>query len=112
MTLGNLMEEKQLDLNQPFLSVRRYSSNPAPSEAQDQRRKASSSLHKLPALPRYKPELKSGPVSKPRRVPFVWGKIPGNPKKEKELNIVALESCPGAPKPPSPRSTEKFYLKI
>ncbi|PKI42773.1 uncharacterized protein LOC116197006 [Punica granatum] len=99
------MEEKQLDFNQPLLSVRRYSATPGPAEAQERRRKVVSSLHKLPPLPTYKSELKSGPIRNPGNVPFVWERIPGKPKEEKELHDHTVVECPpAAPKPPPGRS--------
>ncbi|KAK4784014.1 hypothetical protein SAY86_018382 [Trapa natans] len=106
------MEEKQLDFNQPFLSVRRHSSNAVASEAQERRRKAGSSFQKLPPLPHYRWELKSGPVSKPGNVPFEWEKAPGKPKEDKQLqkNNAALERRPAAPKLP-PGSTLKHEVK-
>lgn len=57
------MEDKQLNLNQPLLSVRR-------TEA--------SSSFTVP--PPYKSELKSGPVRDPGVVPFRWEHSPGRPK--------------------------------
>ncbi|VFQ79047.1 unnamed protein product [Cuscuta campestris] len=57
------MEDKQLNFNQPLLSVRR-------TEA--------SSSFTVP--PPYKSELKSGPVRDPGVVPFRWEHSPGRPK--------------------------------
>lgn len=56
------MEDKQLNLNQPLLSVRR----------------AETSWSSVP--PPYKSELKSGPVRDQGLVPFGWEHSPGRPK--------------------------------
>lgn len=104
------MEEKQLDFNQRFLSARRYPLTPTPAEAQERRRKVDCSVHKLPPLPYYKSELKSGPVGNPGKVPFVWEKFPGKPKEEKELpSCTALDCRPAVPKLP-PGSSQKVEV--
>ncbi|XP_008229122.1 PREDICTED: uncharacterized protein LOC103328503 isoform X1 [Prunus mume] len=102
MMLKNLMEEKQLNFNQPLLSVRRFSATVVSSEA-DEKRKTEKSLPKLPPLPVYKSELKSGPVRNPGTVPFVWEQIPGRPKDERKSPNRALEWLPTAPKLPPGR---------
>ncbi|MQL75445.1 hypothetical protein Taro_007822 [Colocasia esculenta] len=91
------MEEgKQLDFSAPLLSVRRFATAPPPTPP------SSSSSAKAPAavssraevggwgvagerprrssLPFYKSDLKSGPVTNPGVVPFVWEQSPGRPK--------------------------------
>lgn len=102
MILKNLMEDKQLDFNQPLLSVRRFSSTGANPEVDD-KRKIEKSLPKLPPLPVYKSELKSGPVRNPGTVPFIWEKTPGRPKDERKSQSQAPERPPSAPKPPPGR---------
>ncbi|RDX83699.1 hypothetical protein CR513_35352, partial [Mucuna pruriens] len=101
MILKTLMEEKQLDFNQPLLSVRRISSTTASEN--DNKSKPDKSLPKRPPLPFYKSELKSGPVSNPGTVPFVWEKIPGRPKNESKLQTWAVEQPSVAPKLPPGR---------
>ncbi|XP_020236368.1 uncharacterized protein LOC109815951 [Cajanus cajan] len=101
MILKTLMEEKQLDFNQPLLSVRRFSSTVASEN--DNKSKPKKSLPKRPPLPFYKSELKSGPVSNPGTVPFVWEKSPGRPKNESKLQTQAVEQCSIAPKLPPGR---------
>ncbi|XP_012074181.1 uncharacterized protein LOC105635706 isoform X2 [Jatropha curcas] len=96
------MEEKQLDLNQPFLSVRRFSSTVATAEV-DNKRQIDNALPKVPRLPVYKSELKSGPVRNPGTVPFVWEKTPGRPKCESKPQIMAHEIPPVVPKLPPGR---------
>ncbi|KAF7833916.1 uncharacterized protein G2W53_008775 [Senna tora] len=76
------MEEKQLDFNQPFLSVRRFSSSQVVSETDNKRKTKDSSLVRLPPVTHYKSDLKSGPVSHPGTVPFMWEQTPGIPKDE------------------------------
>ncbi|KAJ1424614.1 hypothetical protein SESBI_11570 [Sesbania bispinosa] len=93
MILKDLMEEKQLNFNQPLLSVRRFSSTVA-SETDNKRKTDDNSLANLPALPPYKSELKSGPVRNAGTVPFVWEKIPGRPKDESKLQIETIEEPP------------------
>ncbi|XP_061372494.1 uncharacterized protein LOC133314966 [Gastrolobium bilobum] len=95
------MEEKQLDFNQPLLSVRRFSSTVASEN--NNKRKTDKSLAKVPPLPAYKSELKSGPVSNPGTVPFVWEKAPGRPKNESKLQTRAVERPSITPKLPPGR---------
>ncbi|XP_038683591.1 uncharacterized protein LOC119983928 [Tripterygium wilfordii] len=97
------MEEKQLDFNQPFLSVRRFTSTVASSEA-DNKRKTDKSRPKIPSLPAYRSELKSGPIRNPGTVPFLWEKTPGNPKNESNLQAHAPQRPPLAPKLPPGRT--------
>ncbi|KAK7312875.1 hypothetical protein VNO77_37082 [Canavalia gladiata] len=101
MILKNLMEEKQLDFNQPFLSVRRFASTVASEN--DNKRKPDKSLAKRPPLPTYRSELKSGPVTNPGTVPFVWERSPGRPKNESKLRTQAVEKPSFAPKLPPGR---------
>ncbi|KAJ1415761.1 hypothetical protein SESBI_17821 [Sesbania bispinosa] len=101
MILKSPMEEKQLDFNQPLLSVRRFSSEVASEN--DNKRKTDKSSAKLPPLPSYKSELKSGPVSNPGTVPFVWEKTPGRPKNESKLQTQAVERPFITPKLPPGR---------
>lgn len=82
MLIRNLMEDKQLNFNQPLLSVRRYASSAVVAEKDDRKGTKSSFLGHLPRPPPYKSELKSGPVSNPGVVPFIWEQSPGRPKYE------------------------------
>ncbi|EEF33855.1 conserved hypothetical protein [Ricinus communis] len=102
MLLKNLMEEKQLDFNQPLLSVRRFSSTVSTIEA-DNKKKTENAFSKVPPLPKYKSELKSGPVRNPGTVPFVWERSPGKPKCEIKPQTVALQQPPMIPKLPPGR---------
>lgn len=95
------MEEKQLDFNQPLLSVRRFS--PTVASENDNKRKTDKSSAKRPPLPSYKSELKSGPVSNPGTVPFVWEKSPGRPKNESKLQTRPVERPFETPKLPPGR---------
>ncbi|XP_068645107.1 uncharacterized protein [Aristolochia californica] len=72
------MEEKQLDFNAPFLSVRRVASS-ANSDKTDGD-KVVKFLPRRSSLPYHKPELKSGPIRDAGSVPFLWEQIPGRPK--------------------------------
>ncbi|KAL9322379.1 hypothetical protein ACSQ67_010432 [Phaseolus vulgaris] len=92
MILKDLMEEKQLNFNQPLLSVRRFSSTVA--NETDRRSKTNNSLARLPRPPTYQSELKSVPVRNGGTVPFVWEKAPGKPKDESQLQAQAAEQPP------------------
>uniref|UniRef100_A0A5B7BZ72 DUF688 domain-containing protein n=1 Tax=Davidia involucrata TaxID=16924 RepID=A0A5B7BZ72_DAVIN len=99
MLLKNLMDDKQLNFNQPLLSVRRFSSTAA--SGKDDKKKTDSSLPVIPPLPFYKSELKSGPVRNPGVVPFLWEQTPGRPKDEGKQKTQARP--PIAPKFPPGR---------
>lgn len=96
------MEDKQLNFNQPLLSVRRFSSTAASTEV-GSRRKNDSSFSSIPPLPTYKSELKSGPVRNAGAVPFVWEQTPGRPKDEGKPLTPGPELPPAAPKLPPGR---------
>lgn len=93
------MDDKQLDFNQPLLSVRRFSSTPIAEL--DDKMKADNVLHRIPPHPSYKSELKSGPIRSPGAVPFLWEQFPGRPKDESKLQ----NRPPVAPKLPPGRIT-------
>lgn len=101
MLLKNLMEDKQLNLDQPFLSVRRVS--PTVTSGSDETKKTEYSLPTVTHPPRYKSELKSGPVRNPGVVPFRWEQSPGKPKYESKRQIRATEKPPIAPRLPPGR---------
>ncbi|XP_044465828.1 uncharacterized protein LOC123196009 [Mangifera indica] len=102
MLLKNLMADKQLDFNQPFPSVRRLSSTVTTSEA-EVKRKTVNTVPKIPALPAYKLELKSGPIRNPGTVPFVWEQMPGRPKNDSKSQTQSPEQPPIVPKLPPGR---------
>ncbi|KAJ8532167.1 hypothetical protein K7X08_012090 [Anisodus acutangulus] len=95
------MEDKQLNLNQPFLSVRRAS--PTVVSGRDETKKNEYSLPTVTHPSRYKSELKSGPVRNPGVVPFRWEQSPGKPKYESKRQIRATEKPPIAPRLPPGR---------
>ncbi|CAK8536309.1 unnamed protein product [Lathyrus sativus] len=76
------MEKKQLNLNQPLLSVRRFTSTIA-SESDN----TDNSSAKVPYLP-YKSEFSSVPVRNAGAVPFQWEKTPGKPK---DISVIERE---------------------
>ncbi|KAM7271910.1 hypothetical protein ACFE04_031124 [Oxalis oulophora] len=97
------MEDKQLDFNQPFLSVRRQTPTAASSEPQG-KQKTDNALPKIPPRPPvYKSELKSGPIRNPGTVPFIWEKSPGRPKDESKSKALTFKRPPIAPKLPPGR---------
>ncbi|KAG7034900.1 hypothetical protein SDJN02_01693, partial [Cucurbita argyrosperma subsp. argyrosperma] len=100
------MGSKQLDLNQPFLSVRRVSSIETSSKANELARTDNRWLH----LPVYKSELKSGPVSNPGSVPFVWEHSPGKPKDGRESQTIGLIPRSAAPTQPPGTSSDSNHL--
>ena len=95
------MENKQLDFNQPFLSVRRVSSMETSSKANG----TVITENRWPPLPVYKSELKSGPVSNPGNVPFLWEHAPGRPKDGRKSLTIGSKSPLAAPKHPSGMSS-------
>ncbi|CAA2983679.1 Hypothetical predicted protein [Olea europaea subsp. europaea] len=97
-----LMEDKQLNFNQPLLSVRRFS--PTVASKKEAKRKTENSLRGIPQLPHYRSELKSGPVSNPGAVPFIWEQKPGRPKEDIKPQTQNSERPPIAPKLPPGRS--------
>ncbi|CAL0322561.1 unnamed protein product [Lupinus luteus] len=101
MIVKDIMEEKQLNFNQPILSVRRFSSKVA-SET-DYKRKSDNSKAKSQHLPAYNSELKSGPVRNPGTVPFEWEKVPGRRKDESKSQTQASEQHLIAPNLPPGR---------
>ncbi|KAL5184154.1 hypothetical protein HKD37_17G047903 [Glycine soja] len=90
--LKDLMEEKQLNLNQPLLSMRSFSSTLASKT--DHKGKSDNSLARLPLPPAYKSELNSVPERNVGNVPFVWEKAPGRPKEESKLQTQDFEKPP------------------
>lgn len=95
------MEDKQLNLSRPLLSVRRHTSTVASEK--DSKKNDQSSLSSVSRPPPfYKSELKSGPVRNAGTVPFVWEQSPGMPKDERTLET-HTERPPVAPKPPPGR---------
>ncbi|KAG7010386.1 hypothetical protein SDJN02_27179 [Cucurbita argyrosperma subsp. argyrosperma] len=101
MKLKNLMENKQLDFNQPFLSVRRVLSMETSLKANE----TVITENRWPPLPVYKSELKSGPVSNPGNVPFLWEHAPGRPKDGRKSLTIGSKSPLAAPKHPSGMSS-------
>ncbi|KZV27268.1 hypothetical protein F511_04721 [Dorcoceras hygrometricum] len=109
------MEEKQLNFNQPFLSVRRCS--PIVTSEKEGRRKSNHSFSGIPRIPSHVPELKSGPVSNPGTVPFLWEQTPGRPKEERTQQLQNFVRPPAAPNLPpgrdpkaSQRDSRKHFL--
>lgn len=104
MLLKNLMEDKQLNFDQPFLSVRRVHAAPAvTSQKRENRRIDSYSYQVRPQLPTYRSELKSGPIRNPGAVPFLWEHSPGQPKEESNAQARTSEKPPIAPMLPPGR---------
>lgn len=106
MLLKNLMEDKQLNFDQPLLSVRRHSPT-VTSQKRDNRRIDSYSHQVRPHLPTYRSELKSGPIRNPGAVPFLWEQSPGQPKEEKKPQTINSHKPPIAPRLPPGRAKQQ-----
>lgn len=91
------MDDKQLNFSRPLLSVRRVPSILSSETGTDL------SKPKIPPLPSYKSELKSGPIRNAGTVPFVWERSPGRPKDENIPQKLGVEQPPIAPKLPPGR---------
>ncbi|KAM7503327.1 hypothetical protein LguiB_002231 [Lonicera macranthoides] len=108
MLLKNELEDKQLNLNQPILSVRRFLSTLPAKE--DQKRKTDKSILNIPHIPSYKSESRLGPVSNPGTIPFIWEQSPGRPKCENTTENCVVELHEAAPKlPPGRISKAKMH---
>ncbi|KAG6526904.1 uncharacterized protein LOC122040437 [Zingiber officinale] len=99
--LKNSMEDKQIDLEAPLLSVRRFSAGPAASPTEEGERRPPPP--RRASLPFYKSDLKSGPVRVPGVVPFVWEQTPGLPKTAAGSDAIGDGKMMKAPKPPPGR---------
>lgn len=106
MLLKNLMEDKQLNFDQPLLSVRRHSPT-VTSQKRDNRRIDSYSHQVRPHLPTYRSELKSGPIRNPGAVPFLWEQSPGQPKEEMKPQTRNSHKPPIAPRLPPGRAKQQ-----
>ncbi|KAI4319744.1 hypothetical protein MLD38_033308 [Melastoma candidum] len=101
--------DNQLDFSQPLLTVRRFSPTVVPPETPENRGIDRTTAN-LPPLPRYKSDLKSGPVRNPGTVPFIWEQSPGRPKDEgKSLNPIP-KACVVPPKPPPGKNSKQREL--
>nr|GMC72726.1 uncharacterized protein LOC109187930 isoform X1 [Ipomoea batatas] len=103
------MEDKQLNLNQPLLSVRRISSTT--TTGKDDKRTTDHSSYNVPRPPLYKSELKSGPVSNPGVVPFLWERSPGRPKDEASSQTDRLPIVPRLPPGRTLKAEQKNIAK-
>ncbi|KAH7858748.1 hypothetical protein Vadar_027569 [Vaccinium darrowii] len=78
------MQKKQLDLDQPLLSVRRFSSKLASSKELNKKKTEKSLPHRQQSLPVCKSDWELEQVTKPAAVPFTWEQIPGKAKGENQ----------------------------
>lgn len=93
------MEDKQLNINQPLLSVRRFSSITASKK--NESRRTRSYLSTMQSVESCKTELKSDdPMTNIGSVPFGWECSPGRPKDETDKRIQMKENPPSLPKLP------------
>ncbi|KAK6134321.1 hypothetical protein DH2020_031944 [Rehmannia glutinosa] len=97
MMLKNMLEDKKLNLNQPILSVRRYSHKA-------DKTKTDNTLPAILRRPLYSSDPKSSPVTNPGSVPFHWEQIPGQPKEHMKPQT---RKCDG----PSPDENIRDFCK-
>ncbi|XP_052203526.1 uncharacterized protein LOC127808877 [Diospyros lotus] len=100
------MEKKQLDLDAPLLSVRRFSSPLRLSNGVNKKKVEKSLPHKQNSLPSSKSDWELGEVAKPAAVPFVWEQIPGRPKDGGESEAPSPVEPSNTPRLPPGRSGE------
>ncbi|KAL7104005.1 hypothetical protein ACP275_08G216900 [Erythranthe tilingii] len=98
------MEEKKLNFNRPFLSVRRNYSPRTSDETKTTNNNSRNAAGVIPQLPSHKSELKSGPIRNPGAVPFIWEQTPGQPKQETKPKTRNSDRPPLAPKLPPGRN--------
>lgn len=101
MLQKNLMEDKPLNFNQPFLSVRRHT--PAATSVRTGKKRINNSQSSIPQLPPHRSELKSGPIRNPGAIPFLWEQSPGQPKEKLNPLHHSSDKPPAAPKLPPGR---------
>ncbi|KAI3764896.1 hypothetical protein L2E82_14913 [Cichorium intybus] len=90
------MDEKQLDLNAPLLSVRRLSTTSANVEALSSNFSRKSRPTRQQSLPVPRSQWEPEPEdTKPAAIPFIWEQIPGKAKDRKK---------------PDPKSTQNFPI--
>jgi len=97
MILKDLMKQKKLNLNQPLLSMTRFSSTLAFEI--DHKSKTDNPLVRLPLPLAYKLELNLVAKRNAGNVPFVWEKAPGSPKDESKLLMQSSQGRDPSPKP-------------
>lgn len=81
------MQKKQLDLDQPLLSVRRFSSKLASSKEVNKKKIEKSLPNRQKSLPVCKSDWELEQVTKPAAVPFTWEQIPGKAKGENQFPL-------------------------
>lgn len=81
------MQKKQLDLEQPLLSVRRFSSKLASSKEVNKKRFEKSLPNRQQSVPVSKSDWELEQVTKPASVPFTWEQIPGKAKGENQSPV-------------------------
>ncbi|XP_024987268.1 uncharacterized protein LOC112522403 isoform X1 [Cynara cardunculus var. scolymus] len=92
------MEDKQLNINQPLLSVRRFSSITASKKNESRRTRIYHPTMRV--VESCKTELNSKPMKNTGSVPFGWEHSPGRPKDETDKQIQTEENPPSLPKLP------------
>ncbi|KAF5943852.1 hypothetical protein HYC85_017929 [Camellia sinensis] len=101
------MEKKQLDLDAPLLSVRRFSSALVSSNGENKKMiEKSIPHHRHHSLPSFKSEWELAEVTKPVAVPFLWEQIPGRPKGGSESEAQSPIEPSNTPRLPPGRAIE------
>ncbi|KAL2253147.1 UNVERIFIED_CONTAM: hypothetical protein Sindi_0109400 [Sesamum indicum] len=97
-----MMEERQLDIGAPLLSIRRFSSPSYSSELLNSQvtGKLRSSRQQSPPL--NKSDWEYVKVTEQASVPFQWEQIPGRTKSEVQIQVHTLEESSNTPRLQSP----------
>ncbi|XP_068325193.1 uncharacterized protein [Pyrus communis] len=92
------MEERKLNLNAPFLSVRRIATTPVIADGEKEKiMQRPDGRHTLPS---YKSDFRLEQVTEPVAVPFHWEHIPGKAKEDNEAELQPTEEASVTPRLP------------
>ncbi|KAM1004735.1 hypothetical protein ACFX2C_004899 [Malus domestica] len=90
------MEERKLNLNAPFLSVRRITATPVIADGEKEKiMQRPNGRHTLPS---YKSDFRLDQVTEPVAVPFHWEHIPGKAKEDNEAELQPTEEASVTPR--------------
>nr|XP_028966148.1 uncharacterized protein LOC103417007 isoform X1 [Malus domestica] len=90
------MEERKLNLNAPFLSVRRITATPVIADGEKEKiMQRPNGRHTLPS---YKSDFRLEQVTEPVAVPFHWEHIPGKAKEDNEAELQPTEEASVTPR--------------
>ncbi|KAL0407432.1 UNVERIFIED_CONTAM: hypothetical protein Slati_4057100 [Sesamum latifolium] len=98
------MEERQLDIRAPLLSMRRFSSPSYSSELLNSQVTGELRSRRQQSPPLNKSDWEYVKVTERASVPFQWEQIPGRPKCEVQIQVRALEESSNTPRLQTPGS--------